>query len=290
MKKNIYILTVILLFFTGCNQDELSDISVMKESQRAETPFDRWLFTNYIQPYNVEYKYRMEDIESDQNYNLTPARMDKSIQLAKIIDFLCFDVYDQITGSQDFIRTYFPKVIHVIGSVAYISNGNTIGGTAENGLKITLYNVNSLNPKDIASLNNNYLRIIHHEFTHILHQTKPFPTDLKKVTPAGYVRDAFSQAYPYPLFALKKGFITPYASYAVEEDMAEIVSTYITNTPEYWNKQITNAGTEGAGLINQKLKIIIQYFHDSWDIDLDKLRDNILKHQQELGTIDLNQL
>ena len=290
MKKIIYILTLILIFLSGCAQDELSDISVMKDSQRAETPFDKWLFTNYIQPYNVEYKYRMEDIESDQNYNLTPARINKSIQLAKIINYLCFDVYDQITGSQDFIRKYFPKVIHVIGSIAYISNGTTIGGTAENGLKITLYNVNSLDPTNIASINNNYLHTIHHEFTHILHQTKPFPTDLKKVTPAGYVRDAFGQVYPYPLMALKKGFISPYASYAVEEDMAEIVSTYITNTPEYWTKQMGYAGPEGASLINQKLKIIIQYFQDSWNIDLNKLRDNILKHQQELGTIDLNQL
>ena len=290
MKKNIYIVALILVLFSGCAQDELSDISVIRETQRAETPFDKWLFNNYITPYNVEYKYRMEDIESDQNYNLAPAKIEKSIQLAKIIDFLCFDVYDQETGSQAFIRKYFPKVIHIIGSVAYNSNGTTIGGTAENGLKITLYNVNSLDPKNINSLNSSFLHTIHHEFAHILNQNKPYPTDLKKVTPAGYVREAFTQVYPLPPMALAKGFITPYASYSVEEDLAELVSTYITNTPDYWNRQMTTAGQEGSRLINEKMRIIIKYFNDSWNINLNTLRDNVLKHQNELSTIDLNQL
>lgn len=47
-------------------------------------------------------------------------------------------------------------------------------GTAEGGMKITLYNVNDINPDqiDINLLNDYYFQTMHHEFAHILHQTK----------------------------------------------------------------------------------------------------------------------
>lgn len=47
-------------------------------------------------------------------------------------------------------------------------------GTAEGGMKITLYNVNDINPDkiDINLLNEYYFQTMHHEFAHILHQTK----------------------------------------------------------------------------------------------------------------------
>ena len=123
-----------------------------------------------------------------------------------------------------------------------------------------------------------------------MHQNKPYPADLKKVTPSSYVRDGYKREYPSIVHALRKGLITAYAGFSVEEDMAEIVSTYITNTPEYWNDQMRRAGAEGAALINQKLSIISQYYHESWNIDLNALRSSVIKHQNELNTIDLNQL
>ena len=41
--------------------------------------FDEWLLANYTYPYNVDFKYRMQDIESDHKYNLVPADYDKSV-------------------------------------------------------------------------------------------------------------------------------------------------------------------------------------------------------------------
>ena len=83
-----------------------------------------------------------------------------------------------MTGSRDFIRAYFPKIIFLSGSPAYKSNGSIILGTAEGGKKITLFNVDAL---QIASIDasTNYFKTIHHEFGHILNQTKPYTTDFK---------------------------------------------------------------------------------------------------------------
>jgi hypothetical protein len=43
-------------------------------------------------------------------------------------------------------------------------------GTAEGGLKITLYNAESLKPADLDNLNEYFFKTMHNEFSHILHQ------------------------------------------------------------------------------------------------------------------------
>ena len=88
MKKNkIYIFIAVLFaaFFSACSEDDLSSESVITEAQRVENDFDRWIVKNYVTPYNIDFKYRMEDIESDRNYNLIPADYTKSVQLAKLV-------------------------------------------------------------------------------------------------------------------------------------------------------------------------------------------------------------
>ena len=114
-----------------------------------QNDFDRWLDRHYLAPYNIEFQYRYTDIESSMGYYLTPADYNQSIALAKLVIALCLEPYDEVTGSRDFIRAYFPKIIFLTGSPAYKSNGSIILGTAEGGKKITLFNVDAL---QIASI------------------------------------------------------------------------------------------------------------------------------------------
>ena len=125
MKKFLkYIaLAAIASALMACEEKPLDPNSQIFDSVQEENAFDKWLITNYIEPYNIMLKYRMEMNESDLNYWLVPAEYDKSIQIAKLMKFLCFEPYDEITGSKEFIRTYYPKMIHLIGSGAYRNNG-----------------------------------------------------------------------------------------------------------------------------------------------------------------------
>ena len=295
MKKNkIYIFIVVLFaaLFVSCSEDDLNSESVITEAQRVENDFDRWIVKHYVTPYNIDFKYRMEDIESDRDYNLIPADYTKSVQLAKLVEFLCLNVYDEVTGSKEFIRDYFPKMIHLVGSPAYKNNGDMILGTAEGGLKITLYNVNNINVLNVADLNYYYFKTIHHEFAHILHQTRPYPTAFKEISGSEYVKDSWSSAWgsgsAADAAALKAGFITPYASSAVDEDFVELIATYVTNTEATWAARL--AGTTGAPIINSKFEIVYNYMLDTWNIDLDVLRDTVLDHQERIGELDLNEL
>ena len=297
MKKNkIYIFIVVLFaaLFVSCSEDDLNSESVITEAQRVENDFDRWIVKHYVTPYNIDFKYRMEDIESDRDYNLIPADYTKSVQLAKLVEFLCLNVYDEVTGSKEFIRDYFPKMIHLVGSPAYKNNGDMILGTAEGGLKITLYNVNNINVLNVADLNYYYFKTIHHEFAHILHQTRPYPTAFKEISGSEYVKDSWSSAWgsgsAADAAALKAGFITPYASSAVDEDFVELIATYVTNTEATWAARLKTAGATGAPIINSKFEIVYNYMLDTWNIDLDVLRDTVLDHQERIGELDLNEL
>ena len=178
MKKYIiYSLIITLTCGLGaCNNDEGVDKanSIFSTEEVERSPFDNWILGNYTHPYNIALKYRMEDNESDMTHVLAPADYKKSVVLAKIIKHVWLEAYDEATGNPDFLRQYIPKTIHFIGSPAYEDNGTMVLGTAEGGMKITLYNVNDINPDkiDINLLNEYYFQTMHHEFAHILHQTK----------------------------------------------------------------------------------------------------------------------
>ncbi len=286
---NILFVALMFALISACGEDGLNADSVIKESQREENDFDRWIIQKYVTPYNIDFKYRMEDIESDRDYNLVPANYTKSVQMAKLVDFLCLQVYDEVTGSKEFIRSYFPKMIHLVGSPAYRNNNTMVLGTAEGGLKITLYNVNAVKVTDVEELNRFYFKTIHHEFAHILHQTIPYTTDFKEITGSSYVKDSWNTTYSSENESLPKGFISPYASSAPDEDFVELISIYVTSSPEVWAEKMKKAG-EGLGLVTAKFEIVYNYMLNSWNIDLNKLRELVLRNESKIGDLDLDKL
>ena len=155
--KNIKWLFIALIAISSwsCSKDDLNPNSIFdSEEGVVENAFDTWLYNNYTSLYNIEFKYRFEDKEADGRYNLAPADYDKAIALAKMTKHVWIESYEELLGAE-FIRTYCPKIMFLVGSVAYNSQGSVVLGTAEGGLKITLYNVNSIdvNNTDLDMLN-----------------------------------------------------------------------------------------------------------------------------------------
>ena len=148
MKKQIIysLLALTTVCLGACNNNDEIDTanSIFSTEPLERNAFDYWLLDNYTYPYNIDFMYRMKDIESDHKYNLVPADYDKAVALSKIIKHVWMDAYVELAG-MDFLRVYVPKTFHLIGSPAYESSGNMVLGTAEGGKKITLYNVNDLN-------------------------------------------------------------------------------------------------------------------------------------------------
>ncbi len=291
MKKLLYILSLTLCMgFVSCSDDnEPSSQSIFTGETVTRDALDLWLLDNYSYPYNIDFKYKMEDIESDMKYTLVPADSAKAAKLAIIVKFLWLDAYTEVVG-QDFIKTNVPRQIHLIGSPAYNSEGTMVLGTAEGGYKITLYMVNELTDEmlhDYNTLNEYYFHTIHHEFTHILHQRKPYDTSWDLISEGDFVSGDWYQYKDE--YAWTHGFVTPYGMSEPQEDFAEMMSVYVTITPEEWQAKVDGAGEEGAKL-EKKLEFVKSYMKDSWNLDLDELRTVVLRRAQELKTLDLEHL
>lgn len=284
----IFLVAVVSILFASCDNDVNKDNSIFDTTPPERNEFDLWLLSNYTSPYNIKVLYRMETIESDLDYDLSPANMDKSIALSILVKHLWLEVYDE-TVSVDFTRSYIPKAIQFIGSPAYKSNGSVVLGTAEGGKKVTLYDVNSINVNNIsfASLRSKYFHTMHHEFAHIFHQNKSYPERFNSITDGLYVGDnCFSSENTLSL-ANKLGFVTRYARTSPNEDFVEVYSVYVTSTQNEWNAILVNGGEEGAATINKKLEIVDEYMKAMWGLDINKVRKSIERRASELSNLDL---
>lgn len=296
MKKNILALSLLAAIaagFASCSDDDLSSESVIKRSTTTETAFDKWLYKNFVSPYNIQIQWRYEDNESDMAYYDVPADSAQSVELAHIIKYTCVEAYTQAAGI-NFTRRYFPKLFSFLGEFEYENSGNIKLGTAEGGKKIRLLGVNHLDryKNNRAYLDEYYLKTIHHEFVHIVNQTKDYPREFGKVTPNDYVNDSWS-SNKYRTGFEQRGFVTAYSQKEEREDIAEVVSTYIISTPAQWNAILAkavikddkgNAAKEQPGMtaINKKLEICKRYYKESFGIDLDKVRDAVIERESDV--------
>jgi len=236
MKFSKYIIAALIApLFAACSDDDLGptifpDVSDEPDPESYTYKFDKWLNINFRDVYNVDFKYLMEDVEADMDYNLVPATYENAKDLALLTKYLWYDSYDELTG-KDFIKSYGPRILHLVGSPAYNPNSGTETlGLAEGGLKVTLFKVNEMDLTDINMLNEYYFRTMHHEFGHILHQTKSYPTEFNLLSTGRY--DESSWQSKQPGYVASLGFVTPYASSQAREDFAETIANYLTRVPE----------------------------------------------------------
>lgn len=287
MKKFLIYLCMFLLpgAWVSCSNDDNEvdkNNSIFEDTgEDAEmNKFDQWLLENYVYPYNIEVKYRLDDNETDVDYDLVPAEYDKAFALARIVKYVWMEAYDEIWGIET-TRTYVPKVIQMIGNVAYTESGMILG-QAEQGMKVMLYMVNGLdvNNLDMDMMNEFYFKTMHHEFTHILNQTKAYDPAYDRITEADYIGSDWYQMLDEE--ARQEGFISAYAMDRGSEDFAEMVSIYVTNTADTWEAFMQQAGETGRPILEQKFEIVYNYMRDSWGVDLDELREVVQRRQNEI--------
>lgn len=225
----------------GLGDTIFPDVSDELDPNSYTYKFDKWLKENYLDVYNLEFQYRLQDNETNMNYNLEPATLENAVDLAVLAKYMWFDVYEEVSGSKEFVKMYGPRIIMLVGSPAINpQTGTIIVGLAEGGIKVTLLHVNSMNPMNIYDLNGDYFHTMHHEFTHILHQTKTIPREFQLISLGRY--DALNWQDRNAGVVHSLGFVTPYGSSEIREDFAEISANYITKTDAEWARIWLEAG------------------------------------------------
>ena len=297
-----FFVALVLVSCTADDPDENKSVIVTPNEEQTE--FDKWLETNFAIPYNIDFKYRYKETESDYDYYTVPAKYEDAVKMAHLVKYLCVETYDEVAGT-DFTRRYFPKMFFLIGEWEYRNNGTYILGTAEGGRKILLAGLNYLS-ENIAKgpeyMNYYYFKTIHHEFTHIMNQTKVIPADFQLVSGKDYLGDMWSEE-PFNKEYLSRGFISDYSQESYTEDFAEMLSEYIVNDAETWNSRLEQADKDAADkaaktgetstnpsqLINTKLDIVRRYMKENFNIDIDVLRETVQRRQADIvaGKVDL---
>ena len=283
------------LFFISCEEEKLGPsifVDTELDPNSASYEFDCWLDENFKKPYNLAFRYRMKDIEVDRNYNLSPIRMDKAKDMVQLIDYLWLDVYSDIVG-QEFLKENSPRIMQLVGSLAFnVASRTQTQGLAEGGIKVTLYGCNELNFKDMAKMNDNYFITMHHEFCHILHQKKAYSQEFPLISAGKYDPNAWNERTDAQARSL--GFVSPYGSSEPQEDFVEVFARYLIMTDAEWenlllvasknttglnSNEVVDDGVDGRAIILQKLDMVKTWCKTSWNMDIDKLRKEILTRQ-----------
>ena len=295
MKMKKYISMILaacsVLVMSSCTKDEVSSESIFKEENHRYTEFDSWLQRNYVEPYNVRFEYRMPDRETSFNYWVSPPNIKESIMIAKLIKFTTLEAMVEMMSSGDetedpalFVKSYFPKVLFLVGSFEISSSGSTALASAENGLQINILGVNFFEyHKDAERIAGTML----HEFTHILDGIHGSPAEFKDITLSDYVGDRYTSLTDDPY---QKGFVSNYARSHYSEDVAETGGRLISLTEEEREAMIAKAGSVGGPLMRKKFDMLKKWLKDSYGVDSDRWCEIYHRRVAQLDSLDWESL
>ncbi|MDR2890621.1 MAG: putative zinc-binding metallopeptidase [Alistipes sp.] len=308
MKQTLKYIAVTLfgMALWSCNQEEMKSESVLYLPEARNSDFDKYLRREFLLPYNLELKYWLDDNEADQSVQLVPARIESSKIMAVLLKHLWLDVYAEASPEgSTFLKRHAIRLIQLVGSGGWNPNNTVKLGYAMGGKKIVLFNVNLLSESRPENLDPARLldsesggdfHTIHHEFAHILHQTKNFSTEYEQISVGDYLSTGWSESSNTQQKSIDLGFVTRYARMSKDEDFVEVYSCYVTMTPEAWEDLLNTATVDDNGrrvgkeLVLRKLEIVRNYIQEAWGMDIDKIRDIILRRAGEIQDLEFEDL
>lgn len=270
-KVKVILLLLSLSILAACAPDDDVDDIVLPDLS-GETwvkgPLDSWLHDNFVVPYNIEVKYRFDRNELALNRTLVPPKEEKVIPVMETIMQTWIEPYELAAGP-NFIKKLSPKQFVLVGSPEFNPNGTITLGTAEGGRKVVLYVINDFDRKDKPQVKQ-MLHTIHHEFAHILHQTVMYPEEYRRIT-SNYTAswNDFSLED-----ARSRGFITQYARSSPDEDFVEMISIMLIEGKSGFNAIVNSAPEEVQPYFRQKEQLVVNYFKETWNIDIYNLQAN----------------
>lgn len=271
--------------FTSCANDDIKDESIFNvrpnviDKSLYSAPLDSFCKKNFLENYNLDFKYKMVDISSDVNKNLQPASYEKCEEMAVLVKYLWYDVYKNLVGLNgfsglEFLKKNSPRIIHLIGSKNMNPvQGTEVLGTAEGGIKVTLYRGNTLDISDLDYCNRYFFKTMHHEFGHILHSNYVVPLEYRTISSGFY--DALGWQNTCDSVAHGDGFVTQYSRNNYNDDFVEMLSVYVTATPQKWQTILDRAKFQWEEVTFDKdskgwtefEKILARYNRNGGDID-----------------------
>jgi len=241
----LFIFLAVFTLLTSCDKDD--DLNYEKrEVAESKDEIDLFLNEHFQEKYNCAIRWKWDDKFVSIDYYVSPPIRDVVIKTAEMVEnFWVNPFIESSAGGKAFIEKNFPPEIVFIGSEILNANGTETLGFAEAGVRITLTELNQFDLTDEKWLKTQ-LHTIHHEFTHIVHQTYNLPIGFEKISGSSYTGNSWTTLSIYktgkdgkplrdedgdPIFdhtpAIKRGVTTAYGTTNEFEDFAELVSNFI---------------------------------------------------------------
>lgn len=277
LRKNLLRFAILIIATSiiglSCKKESFTkvDIASLNPDEPLEnTPLDAWLKTTFLDEYNVEviYRYNRYNHEADRNVAPPKPEMVEPMMTTVLEGYIL--PYRKIAGT-NFIKQNIPKQWVLFGSTSYDATGTGYAGTASGGVRINLFGINdfSLTPGFVTGR----LHTIHHEFTHILNQLVPIPTDFPLITASTY--NGAWQSTPADS-AHTWGYVSNYASQNDMEDYAETNSALLVYGQPWFDNWVKTSGSDaGKKALRLKEQNIVGYYNTSLHVDFRALQKEV---------------
>ncbi|MDE0470937.1 MAG: putative zinc-binding metallopeptidase [Ekhidna sp.] len=310
-KKYIRILfsgIMIIILLAGCDEEPgLTPGSNLNPPPASDDALDLWIQENYVDSFNIEVVYSWQESLVDQSRYLYPPHKDSVQSVLEFVKALWIEPYNRVAG-KPFVQELKPSQLVLVGGRNLNPAGTITLGLAEAGKRITLFEVNLIDKSDSIQVNR-FMQTVHHEYAHILEQSRPFNEEVwGEITPEGYTAQWFNES---DRGSQEEGFISAYARSNENEDFAEMVAYMLTTNREQWNEliDITARDTEVVTMngipviiegrpqirevpeernrftraeedLKAKEQLVFSYYRDEYGLDIYVLQDSIYNATQ----------
>lgn len=271
-------LACIGLVAASCYDDESVDSPIKTVTPSAD-PIDVFIQTNFIDKYGVAVRYKFVDRYIDQNKRVSPPKRELVEPMLNFLTQFWVEPFINVPNGRRFFERHVPAEVIFIGSPIFNDDGTVTLGLADAGARITLTEVNDIDIENQAWILRQ-LGTIYHEFAHIVHQRYNLPTGFQQISPDGYT----SLGSWYNITAdeaLRRGFVSPYATSTFNEDFAE-TAAYILFHPTFYETYIDEepgcttadceARNEGRARIASKYNSVLSHYQQVTGVDLLEVR------------------
>lgn len=310
MKKSIFYIFCLSFWLMSCSDDESTNY-VPESKEPSVDEINVYFQENFQDKYGSAVRWQWIDKYVDINYIVAPAMRKVLIPTGEMIRRFWIEPFIlESKKSGEFIRKHFPPEIVCVGSELRNADGTRTLGYADAGVRITLTELNyfDLSNKEWVI---QQLHTMHHEFSHIIHQTYKMPNGFNKITENNYTGQAWKDIYANAQneligkgiespkeaevdsvaqnMAIQRGMLTPYGTSSEFEDFAEVVSLYLLTDPVVFNQTYILSDPkrtfldEGKANIDKKLALVKEYYMSNFSIDLTHLREIILQRLNEIN-------
>ena len=280
MKRKYLALLLIgtLYVASACYEEEVINKPITQYPV-SEDPIDIYIQDNFIDKYGVAVRYKYVDRYVDPTKSVTPPRRSAVIPMLDFLTDLWIEPWLEVPNGKKFFQNYVPAEMVFIGSSIYNNDGTVTLGTADAGARITLTEVNDVNPDNLDWVLRQ-LGTIYHEFAHIIHQNYNLPPNWETIAPQGYTSPG-SWYNLTDLEALERGFVSPYATSSFDEDFAETAAFILFEKDFYTKYTIDETCTtaaclernKGRALLRKKYEAVLTHYQQYTGVDLLLIRD-----------------